>query len=107
MEHLSSASNIQGTPADALIAIFKLKAIPNVLKWVDDLLFFHIPSLHPPSILLPLLVHYDYEITTILAITNLLGVPWHLIESKGQEFQSVLTYIDFIWSLEDCSILLS
>ena len=107
MEHLSSASNIQGTPADALIAIFKLKAIPNVLKWVDDLLFFHIPSLHPPSILLPLLVHYDYEITTILAITNLLGVPWHLIESKGQEFQSVVTYIGFIWSFEDCSILLS
>ena len=70
MEGLSLASNIQGMLADALIAIFKLKAIPNMLKWVDDFLFFHIPSLHPPSIHSPSPVHYDYDIMTILAITN-------------------------------------
>src|SRR5882724_12703260 len=32
MEGLSSAGNIQGAPADALITLFKTKSIPNVLK---------------------------------------------------------------------------
>ena len=43
----------------------------------------------------------------ILAITNLLGVPWHPIESKGQDFQSVVSYIGFVWSLEGFSVSLS
>jgi len=45
MEGLSSAGNIQGALMNALIAILKLKSIPNVLKWVNDFVFFHVPSL--------------------------------------------------------------
>jgi len=40
MEGLSSASNIQGFPADALVTIFSLKSISPVLKWVDDFILF-------------------------------------------------------------------
>ena len=40
MEGLSSASNIQGSPADALITIFKSKSIDEVMKWADDFVFF-------------------------------------------------------------------
>jgi len=38
---------------------------------------------------------------------NPLGVPWHPIESKGQDFQSMVSYIGFIWSLENHSVSLS
>jgi len=48
MEGLSLAGNFQGVPADALIALFKMKSIHYVLKWVNDFIFFHIsPTPHP------------------------------------------------------------
>jgi len=48
MEGLSLAGNIQGMPADALIILFKTKSISNVIKWVDDFIFFCIPDIHLP-----------------------------------------------------------
>src|SRR5882724_8545020 len=36
MEGLSLAGNIQSSPADALVAIFKSKTIDKVMKWVED-----------------------------------------------------------------------
>jgi len=40
MEGLFLASNIQGSHADALVAMFKSKTIDEVMKWVDDFVFF-------------------------------------------------------------------
>jgi len=53
MEGLSSAGNIQGSPTDTLVTIFRSKSINEVLKWVDNFVFFHIPihrQLFPPLI---------------------------------------------------------
>ena len=55
MESLSLAGNV---PTDAIINIFKAKSIPNMLQWVNDFMFFHIPTLHPP--VLHSLSHVQY-----------------------------------------------
>jgi len=47
MEGLSSSSNIQGVPVDALVAIIKHHRVDNVLKWVDDFCSFWVPILPP------------------------------------------------------------
>jgi len=105
MEGLSSADNIQGAPADMLIEILKAKSIPIVLKWVDDFVLFHTPKLSESHSLIDL--QYSYDITTILSITDLLGIPWHPIKAKGQDFHSTVSYVGFIWSLDSHSISLS
>ena len=105
MEGLSLAGNIQGLPADALVTVFKSKLIDNVLKWVNDFVFFHVP------IPCPLITHthtqhqYYYDISTILAITNPLGIPWHPVNVKGQDFCSMVPYVGFMWSLESHMVL--
>jgi len=43
MEGFLTAGNIQGSPANALVTIFKVKSIDELLKWVDDFVFFCIP----------------------------------------------------------------
>src|SRR5882724_11657112 len=75
MEGLSSAGNIQGALMNALIAILKLKSIPNVLKWVNDFVFFHVPSTLPPNPHSCTHFQYDHDLSTILSITNLLHIP--------------------------------
>jgi len=82
MEGLSLTGNIQGSPADALVAIFKAKTINEVMKWVDNFIFFHVLIDHPyPSTtLMPF--WYSYNLSTILSITNPLGVPWYPIDFK-------------------------
>src|SRR5882724_3205644 len=107
MEGLSSAGNIQGAPIDTLIAILKSKSIPNVLKWVDDFVFFCIPSTIPPILHSHTHFQYDYNLSTILSITNLLGIPWPSIQSKGKYLQSMVSYVGFIWSLDNHSVSLS
>src|SRR5882724_12140111 len=107
MEGLSSAGNIQGAPADALIAIFNAKSIPHVLKWVNDFVFFRVPIHALPSTCSPQHIQYSYGIPTILSITAHLSVPWHPIEMKGQDFQSSVTYVGFVWDLDTRSVSLS
>src|SRR5882724_3503981 len=52
-------------------------------------------------------LHFNYDMTTMLSITYLLGIPWHPFKSKGHDFQSTVSYVGFIWSLDSCSISLS
>jgi len=104
MEGLSMASNIQGSPADALVAIFKAKSIDEVLKWVYNFVFFCIPISQPDSFPSPPPFQYSYNLSTILSITNPLGVPWNPVDVKGQDFGSSVPYIAFIWSLDKQSV---
>jgi len=102
MEGLSLAGNIQGAPTDALIKIFKSKSIPNVLKWVDDFVFFRIPL--SPASQMSTEFQCSYDIMSIWSITDLLGIPWHPIEANGQDFNSTVMYLGFVWSLDDHSM---
>jgi len=105
MEGFFSAGNIQGAPADTLIKILEANSIPIVLKWVDNFIFFCTPKLSESHSLTDL--QYRNDITAILSITNPLGIPWHPIEAKGQDFHSTVSYVGFIWSLDSHSISLS
>src|SRR5882672_1172846 len=107
MEGLSSAGNIQGCPADALVAIFKYKSICPVLKWVDDFVLFRTPSSSYTDTNGAITYTYPYDLLTVKHVTDPLGVPWHPIESKGQDFNSTVSYVGFIWDLERHSISLS
>jgi len=35
-----------------------------------------------------------------------LGVPWHPVEIKGQDFAPSVTYVGFLWDIQDQSVLL-
>src|SRR5882672_3895252 len=107
MEGLSSSGNIQGVPADALVAIIKHHGVDNVLKWVDDFCFFRVPASSSPDGKGGFTHRYSTDITSILSVTDLLGVPWHPVEVKGQDFVSSVAYIGFSWDLENRTVSLS
>jgi len=43
---------------------------------------------------------YSFYLNTIFDITTPLGILWHLIETKGQDFASLVKYVGFQWDLE-------
>jgi len=99
MEGLSMAGNIQGFPADVLLAIFKLKSIGPALKWVDDFVLFHVPSLSATDAAGSTTHAYSYDLTSIMNITDPLRIPWHPIKVKGQDFGLMVSYVGFVWNL--------
>jgi len=107
MEGLCSAGNIQGCLANALVAIFHEKSIGPVLKWVDDFAIFHSLVSSSSNANGVIEYSYSYNLPAIMDITDPLGILWHPIETKGQDFGSTVSYIGFIWDLEGCSISLS
>src|SRR5882724_9250252 len=96
MEGLCSAGNIQGCPADSLVAIFHKKSIGPVLKWVDYFAIFHSPVSSGTNAYGVIKYSYSYDLPMIMDITDPLGIPWHQIETKGQDFGSTVSYIGFI-----------
>jgi len=107
MEGLSLAGNIQGVPADTFIAIFKANAFGPALKWVDDFVLFRTPSAgHVNEDGITEYV-YSYDLSAVMAITDPLGIPWHPIDVKGQDFKSTVSYVGFVWDLEHHSVSLS
>src|SRR5882672_4658539 len=99
MEGLATSGNIQGSPTDALIAILRSKSIQVVMEWVDDLVFFHTPTHMTDTT-----YHYLYDITSVKAISDLLGIPWHPFETKGQDFGLTVQYVGFLWNLREHSV---
>jgi len=99
IEGLATASGIQGCPADLLLDILCHHGIEHVFKWVDDVVIFHTPCLsidHPCNT--P--IYYSFNLSSIFGITGPLGVPWHPIYKKGQDFASSLKYVGFHLDLE-------
>ena len=107
MEGLSSSGNIQGCPANTLIAIFKSKSISPALKWVDNFVLFHTPSSSFINTGGTTRYTYPYDLSAVMDVTNYLGILWHPIDVKGHEFKSTVPYAGFIWDLEHHSVSLS
>jgi len=91
---LSSASGIQGALADACIEILRANKITPVLKWVDDFVIFRSPSTSSLSVDE---YTFDYDLACIAQITDPLGIPWHAVLKKGQDFGSSFKYLGFLW----------
>jgi len=107
MEGLSTAGNIQGCPADVLLVIFKSKSISPALKWVNDFVLFCVPSSTATDATDTNTNAYSYNLSSVMNITNPLRVPWHPIKVKCQDFGPTVSYVGFIWNLEDHSLSLS
>jgi len=96
IEGLASAGGIQGAPADACIEILRVHKISPVFKWVNDFVIFRSPSSsHLPTDQ----YYYDYDLPCMTKITEPLGIPWHPISKKGQDFGQMFKYLGFHWDL--------
>jgi hypothetical protein len=92
---LAPSGGIQGTVADALLDVLVASGITPALKWVDDFVFFHFPLPNSP----PANPHFQFDLKSILSISEPLGIPWHPVSVKGQDFGSLVTYVGFTWDL--------
>jgi len=90
------AGGIQHTLADACIDILWANGILPVFKWVDNFVIFCSPSLPclPDD---PFL--YAYDLSSVFCITDPLGIPWHPISKKGQDFGMTFKSLGLIWYL--------
>jgi len=107
MEGLSSARNIQGSPADVLVAVLNSRSISPVLKWLDDFVLFRTPSSSYIDVDGIPNYTYSHDLSTVMDVTTPLGIPWHPVETKGQDFDSKVSYIGFIWDLKHHSVSLA
>ena len=97
IEGLAPAGGIQGALADACIAILRHHGISPILKWVDDFVVFRSPC--SSTSVTSNEMSYPYDLDSIFCITNPLGIPWHSISKKSQDFASSFTYLSFHWDL--------
>src|SRR5882724_11858385 len=104
IEGLSSSGNIQGIPADALIAILRHHGVDAVLKLVDKFCLSHIPTHSTLDDKNNSLHHYSIDLTSVFSITDPLSVPWHPVMAKGQDFASSIVYVGFLWDLEEHTV---
>ena len=105
IEGLATAGGIQGTVANACLQILAHHNIKPVVKWVDDFIFFREPALSPSS--RPNPNHpspVQYNLSDVFMITNPLGIPWHHISKKGQDFAPHFCYIGFHWDIAAKSV---
>lgn len=91
-----SSAGLFGRVADCFVAIIKYHGAQQVLKWVDDIIFFRYPcnSLPPYS--------YSYDATLVFNIANDLGLPWAL--PKFHDFSSSFIYLGFLWNIEERTV---
>ena len=59
-------------------------------------MIFHSPSL---PCLPDDLFFYDYDLGSVFNVTDPLGIPWHPISKKGQDFGMTFNHLGFIWDL--------
>ena len=104
VEGLATAGGIQGTMADATVALLKFHAIEPTIKWVDDFIFFWSPC---KPVVWPTPPVFHYDLSSIRNIIEPLGIPWHPITKKGHDFQSSFTYVGFDWDIPSRSVSVS
>jgi len=105
VEGLATAGGIQGWIADMTLAVLKFHKIELAVKWIHDFVFFRVPlpmitaASSKPSL--------KFDLSTILAITAPLGIPWHPISKKGHNFSPSFSYVSFNWDLPSRTVSLS
>ena len=83
---LATSGGIQGTVADAAVAIFLFHGMSYIVKWVDDFVLFCSPITVLTDADNGVEYLYHIDLYTILAISDPLGIPWHPTSHMGQDF---------------------
>lgn len=92
----ASSAGLFGRVADAFVAIIKSRGAQDVLKWVDDIIFFHYPlTTHPPYT-------FPYDSSLVFNTASFLGLPWSL--PKFVDFSCSFTYLGFLWCIPDRTV---
>lgn len=87
----ASSAGLFGRVADAFVAIVKARGAQQVLKWVDDIIFFRYPSSsHSP-------LSYSYDSSLVFSTAAYLGLPWSF--PKFADFADSFTYLGFLWNI--------
>jgi hypothetical protein len=95
---MSSTPGVWGRLADAMCEIYKFKSVEELIKWVDDFVFFRFPrECSPPYT-------YTYDTTIIWETAAYLGWPW--APEKHTPFAASFTYIGFLWDLDNKTVCL-
>ena len=100
IEGLATAGGIQGTVADVCIQILAHHGIHPVIEWVVNFVFFREPSISAQ----PLPHAFPYDLTDVFSVTKPLGIPWHSISKKGQDFAPHFDYVGFSWDIAKRSV---
>ena len=100
IEGLATVGGIQGMITATCIRILAHHGIHPVVKWVDDFVFFCEPSTSAQ----PLPYVFPYDLADVFSVTKPLGIPWHSISKKGQDFAPHFDYIGFSWNITTCSV---
>jgi len=88
-----------------MIALLKSHGIDPCIRWVNNFIFFRSPitcilaSNCPPS--------FNFNLSTILKITENLGILWHPLLKKGHNFQSSFNYVGFKWDIDSKTVTIS
>lgn len=90
----ASSPGIFGHVADAAIRIFKHHGAQDVIKWVDDFLFWRYP--------LPDGSGFPYDESLIFSVADRLGLPWS--KSKHTPFATHFLYNGFSWDIPAQSV---
>lgn len=95
----ASSAGLFGRVADCFVAIVQAKGAEQVLKWVDDLIFFR----YPTSSCFP--YHYSYDASLVFSTAIKLGLPWSI--PKFHDFDNSFTYLGFLWNISERTVQLS
>jgi hypothetical protein len=96
----TSGPGVFGRLADAICQIYKFNKIEELIKWVDDFVFFR----YPRGTTNPGPFAYNYDEQLIFAIAEDLGWPWAL--DKHTPFSHIFMYIGFQWDLDKKTVTL-
>ena len=94
-----SSHAMLGRCANAICAIYRFRGIQDVIKWVDDFIFFR----YPTNNTLPRQYSYDEHFIDTIAAD--LGWPW--APKKHCPFASTFTYIGMTWDLHNKMVFFS
>jgi hypothetical protein len=96
---LTTAGGVQGHVADATVDILHAMDISPIKKWVDDHAMFRFPVaggvLGPDGTFSS--YEYLFDLLSVFDATRPLGIPWH--PEKCSDFNTVFTYLGFLWDL--------
>lgn len=92
----ASSAGLFGRVADAFVAIIKARGAQQVLKWVDDIIFFR----YPHGAQIP--YSYSFDSSLVFNTASFLGLPWSL--PKFVDFSFSFTYLGFLWDIPNRTV---